>query len=385
MDTSYDLIVIGAGALGTFHAYHALATGATVALLEKDSRAQGATVRNFGQVVPSGMDSRWQQFGRESVKIYQTLQQQTDISVRAEGTIYIAANEEELQLLEELAAINRAQAYTSVLYTPAQCLEKYPGLNPAYVRGGLFFPDELTVEPRRMVHAVQQYLQAQGLEIYYNTPVIHCTEYGGRVHLETAQGTKFTAAKVIVCNGSDFKVLYPERFANSGIVVTKLHMLQTRPQPAGYRLPGSVLTGWTIRRYEAFHECPSYQAIKAKEDPQSPQRTWGVHILFKQAMDGSVILGDSHEYADAPAIDELGFDLREDINDFMIQEAKKIITLPDYTLQHRWAGVYSQCKDRDIFQHDVSENIHIVTAIGGKGMTGSAGFAKQHIEFLLNK
>jgi len=27
-------------------------------------------------------------------------------------------------------------------------------------------------------------------------------------------------------------------------------------------------------------------------------RQWSTHILFKQALDGSLIIGDTHEYAD---------------------------------------------------------------------------------------
>ncbi|MCH5719367.1 hypothetical protein MKP07_25705 [Niabella hibiscisoli] len=69
----------------------------------------------------------------------------------------------------------------------------------------------------------------------------------------------------------------------------------------------------------------------------------------------------------------------------MTDEAKKIFTLPDFNIQNRWLGIYSQCKDQDIFLHSVGSNIHIVTGIGGKGMTGSAGFSKEHISNLFNK
>ena len=63
----FDLIVVGGGVLGAFHAYHALKNGLKVALIEKDKAPQGATVRNFGQVVPSGMNEKWQTYGRNAV------------------------------------------------------------------------------------------------------------------------------------------------------------------------------------------------------------------------------------------------------------------------------------------------------------------------------
>ncbi|HEY1054910.1 MAG TPA: TIGR03364 family FAD-dependent oxidoreductase, partial [Emticicia sp.] len=37
----------------------------------------------------------------------------------------------------------------------------------------------------------------------------------------------------------------------------------------------------------------------------------------------------------------------------------------------------------EIFEHDISPNIHIRTGIGGKGMTTSAGYAESVIAGLL--
>ncbi|SHO62537.1 TIGR03364 family FAD-dependent oxidoreductase [Algoriphagus zhangzhouensis] len=379
----YDLIVVGGGVLGAFHAYHALEAGLKVAILEKDKTPQEATTRNFGQVVPSGMDSKWQTYGRESLKIYKSIQAKFDVTVRNNGSVYLASNPEEQQLIEELFSINQSNGYPSELLSKEACLAKYPGLRSDYVVGGLFFPEEVTVEPKTMIHRLLEYLiREKGLAYFPNHQVISCNNTGNGVWLETAAGHKFKGEKVIICNGRDFKTLYPEIFVESDLEVTKLQMMLTKPQSKSYILPGSILTGLSIRRYEAFHECPSFAEIKSREPKDSLEKKWGVHILFKQATDGSVILGDSHEYADAKDSDNLGYDLNMDIDQFMIDEAKKIIDLPTYEIAHRWFGVYSQCKTKDIFLQTIDENIHVVTGIGGKGMTGSAGFSKEHIEQL---
>ncbi|KVV15527.1 TIGR03364 family FAD-dependent oxidoreductase [Flavobacterium sp. TAB 87] len=385
MKDKYDLIIIGSGVLGTFHAYHALLNGMSVAILEKNGKPEGATVRNFGQVVPSGMDRKWQNFGKESLNIYKNIQSQFDINLRQNGTIYLASNEEEMQLIEELHQINMSNDYMSTLLTKEQCLVKYDGLRADYCKGGLFFPQEVTVEPNTMIHKLHEFMILNlGLDLYTNTSVVNTENNVGEVVAITSTGITYKASKIIICNGSDFKILYPEIYNNSDLIVSKLQMLQTKPQQNNYKLNGSILTGLTIRRYESFEECPSYQSIKAKENPKSFEKKYGVHILFKQAMDGSVILGDSHEYASAKEIDSLGFDLNMDIDNFMIEEAKKIIDLPNYEIQKRWFGMYSQCKNKDIFEYTVDQNIHIITGIGGKGMTGSAGFAKYNIAKIFN-
>lgn len=98
-----DLIVVGAGVLGTFHAYHALRQGRSVVLLEKDAMPAGATVRNFGQIVPSGLGpGRWQNLGIESMNLYKGIQSEYDISVRRGGSVYLASDGAEWTLVREL-------------------------------------------------------------------------------------------------------------------------------------------------------------------------------------------------------------------------------------------------------------------------------------------
>ena len=384
MKPLYDLIVVGSGVLGTFHAFHALKKGLRVAIIEKDKMPISATIQNFGQVVPSGMDTKWQAYGRESLAIYKEIQSQFDISIRQNGSVYLASNEEEIQLIEELSQINLANNYQSHLLTKQECLAKYPGLRSDYVKAGLFFPEEVTAEPRTMIYRLQEFMISEmGLKLITNTSIINCESTLNGVVLSSASNDEFLASKVIICNGNEFKNLYPTIFNESDLEVSKLQMMQTKPQQ-NYKLDGSILTGLSIRRYEAFYECPSFKSIKSKENPDSLEKKWGVHILFKQAADGSVILGDSHHYANAKNIDDLGFDLNMDIDNFMIEEAKKIIDLPNYEIQNRWYGMYSQCKTKDIFEHTIDDNIHIITGIGGKGMTGSAGFSKENITKIFN-
>jgi len=383
-DTKFDLIVVGGGVLGTFHAYHALNQNLNVALVEKNSQPVDATVRNFGQVVPSGMNSKWQRLGRESLEIYKSIQQQFDISVREEGSIYLASNQEEEGLLEELSQINRDNEYESQLLTQADCLQRLPGLRSDYCTMGLYFPQEINVHPTIMIHRLHQYMvESMGLSFFNNTTITEIQETGRQVRLISNGQVRLLADQVIICSGSDFRTLYADLFRDSDLELVKLQMMATVPQK-DYRLPGSILTGLSIRRYESFQECPSYQRVKSGEDPNSLEKKYSVHILFKQSPDGSVIIGDSHLYASVANIDQLGFELDMNIDRFIVQEAKKIIDLPEYRIQRRWAGFYCQCKTTDIFHHPVSEKVLIVTGIGGKGMTGSAGYAKENINKILN-
>lgn len=365
--------------MGTFHAYHALDKGLTVALFERNPKPAGATVRNFGQIVPSGMNSKWQAYGRKSLRIYKALQAKFDIGVRQEGSIYIASDEEEHQLIRELHQINRQNDYPSELLDPEACLARYPALRADYCRGGLFFPEELSVNPRTMIGRVQEYLEQNPLFTHFpNTLVRNVDREGTRCAVLDNRGEKYTAAKVIVCSGNDLGLLYPELVRESELQAVKLQMMRLKLQQE-VRIPGNVLTGLTIRRYESFRECPSYASVKAGEGGDSFWKDWGIHLLFKQEADGSIILGDSHEYWDLGAGTTSNFDIRNDINQFFLTEAAKIFELDNWEVDTQWIGIYTQPKSKDLYQKTIGNNIHLVTGIGGKGMTAGPGLALHNI------
>ena len=380
MKSQYDLIVVGAGVLGTFHAIHAAKSGKTVLLTEKDQYPVNATVRNFGQAVPSGMSSDWLTYARRSTELYNEIQREFDISVRNNGTVYLSSDPDELQLIHELKERMDTMDYEAQLLSPDDCLTKWPSLSKNYCNGGLFFPQEVSVEPEKLIYRLLEYAVKKYPNLTYkpSTAVTDCTTMGDHVEITTASKQKITSEKAIICSGGEFKLLFADLFKESGIVVSKLQMMRTVPMPE-VQLEGNILTGLSIRRYESFEECPSFSKI-ATPDHYSELKKWGIHILFKKATDGSIIIGDSHEYADVNHTDDLGFDINNHINELMVDEAQKIVKFDVSRIASTWAGFYPQHNSKHIVEYDIDDRIHIRTAIGGKGMTSSAGYAEASIK-----
>ena len=59
-----------------------------------------------------------------------------------------------------------------------------------------------------------------------------------------------------------------------------------------------------------------------------------------------------------------------------------MIRLPEDPVAERWHGIYPLHKERAVFSANVGERIHIVTGIGGKGMTTGPALAREGIEAL---
>lgn len=384
MNKKYDIIIVGGGVIGTFHAYHALTQGLSVLQLEKDNFPVGSTVRNFGQVVPSGMEGKWFEYGLDSTSIYKHIQSQCDISVRQNGSLYIASDENELTLINELKQHYDGIGYQCDYLDSRELITKHPNLKSNYAKGAIYFPSEISVEPDKMILSVQRYLISsfEKYQIQYNVPVIGLDVGKSGVEIRTSGGENYYGEKLVICNGYEYKLLMPEYFSKSGIVISKLQMLRTMPYK-NVALQGNILTGLTTRRYESFeHNCASFKTIKTPAHYVELQK-YGIHILFKQAIDGSFIIGDSHEYAGVNEFDELGFKNNHYINQLMLAEASRIVDFDVNAIQETWCGFYPQHPAKHIVCEDIDNSVYVRTAIGGKGMTASAGYARESLKQIL--
>src|SRR5262245_36537460 len=149
MQPDWDLIVVGAGVLGSFHAYFAGLRCWRVLLLERGDWPGEASVRNFGTLMAGAMaPGDWHRRGTESVALYCELAARVPFEFRAGGSLYPATTPGEAAVLEEFARLGPARGYRCELLDPARAAALCPPLNLDHVRLALFFPDDARVEPR---------------------------------------------------------------------------------------------------------------------------------------------------------------------------------------------------------------------------------------------
>jgi D-hydroxyproline dehydrogenase subunit beta len=384
---AYDIIVVGAGVVGTFHAYFAALSGARVLLVERDPAPNEATVRNFGMVATGTIATpgKWDKYARATSEIYRHLEAEIDedLTLRKQGCLYLVETEPEDRVIREFADLSPRIGKQAYYLDREDVLKEYPFAQPDYVRSGLLLPDDMSVDPRKFIHILQRHFTKTGLFDYRpHTCIVKVTSTTSHCALTDAQGNNWQAEKVIICCGTEYRILFPDLFRESPLKISKLQMLLSRPQPH-LRLPHSILSGLTLRRYPAFSLCPSYQQLM--DSPfEEVFRKWGIHLLFKQADDGSVIIGDSHEYFPLSENGSVSFDVLEEINEAILDYGKRMIRLDDWRIQKTWNGYYLSHPTKEIFKEQIDARIHVATGISGKGMSTAAGFSQRNVELIVD-
>lgn len=359
---TFDLAVVGGGILGLAHALAASRAGKRVAVIERDARANGASIRNFGFITVSGQErgDSWT-LARRTRDVWAEVAPAAGIPVEHRGLMLTARSAEAIAVIE--AFLKTEMGEGCHLMTPQAFRKDAHGMGAADLQGALFSPHELRVESRTAIPALAAWLEeTQGVTFFRETVVFSATP----PRLHTSRGV-IEAGAVVVCPGDDFVTLYPERIAGYGLGRCRLSMLKLADP--GFRLPAALMSDLSLARYRGYAALPEARALDAKLRAEQPVHfDNGVHLIVVQGADGSLVVGDSHHYDHLPG-------------PFAPAEAERAI-LDEYarSLRHeappileRWTGVYAVAGDRTYLIDTPEENVRLVMVTSGTG--ASTGFA----------
>jgi hypothetical protein len=172
------------------------------------------------------------------------------------------------------------------------------------------------------------------------------------------------------------RLLFPVELAAANVRRCQLQMMRTTPQSADFDLGAIMVSDLTLCHYPAFQNCPSTARLQARLEAELPQhKQWGVHVIAAQHPDGTLVLGDTHEYAD-----DFAPEIWSSIDELVLQSLREFVRVPDLRIAARWHGVYlkSTVGQTQVVIHP-RERVSMVTAMGGLGMTLSWGLAEQTI------
>ncbi|BBH16488.1 oxidase [Nocardioides baekrokdamisoli] len=364
-----DLIIVGAGIVGLAHAYEAHRRGMKVMVLERDERAVGASVRNFGHVCTTGQSGQGLEYAREARERWLGLSDPAGFAVVQQGTVVVARTSDELAVLEEFADVRGRDEATPL--SLAQVEQRIGWLPPGTV-GGAHLPLDLRVDPRAAVPALAAWLQSQGVEIRFG---VNAGQIADGTVL-TSVGT-FEAPLIIHCVGHDVDRLFPTIAEKYQIRRCRLQMFEVAP-PVAEPIGPAVLTGTSLLRYGGFTGMPSAEQVRAAFTNDQPELLEiGLNLMLTQRPDGSVVLGDSHHYERTnPPFDD------ESVASILLREGERLFGRP-ITVRKRWRGVYASSNLTDFLVEPVDARTHVVSVTSGIGMTTALGLAPAALDRIL--
>src|SRR5208283_1151035 len=97
-----DIAVVGGGILGSAHAYLFARRGKRVVLFERNRRAAGASVRNFGMIWPIGQPAgEMHKLALRSREIWLEILAAAKLNYRPTGSLHVAHHPDEAEVLRE--------------------------------------------------------------------------------------------------------------------------------------------------------------------------------------------------------------------------------------------------------------------------------------------
>ncbi|QEC67119.1 TIGR03364 family FAD-dependent oxidoreductase [Panacibacter ginsenosidivorans] len=365
-----NAIVIGAGIVGLAMARSLAENGFAVTVFERNEKAVGASVRNFGMVWPIGQPvGKLYERALRSKAIWKKVCTEAGLWHNEVGSLHLAYNDLEWKVLQEIAEAEKAHRPIAAI-TANQALQKSEAVNPFELKGALWNEDEMIVESRVAIEKLPAYItEKYGIVFYFNTAI-------NEINYPSVKSGKQTwqADLIYVCSGPDLETLYPEVFAANYFTKSKLQMMRLIMQPGGWRIGPSLCGGLSLIHYKGFQSAASLPALKEYYETTMPDYIkWGIHVMVSQNAEGELTIGDSHEYG-------LVFDPFDKvfINKLIIDYMQKFAVFKDWSIIQSWHGIYPKRTNGEVeFIHSPENGVTIVNGLGGNGMTLSFGLAEE--------
>lgn len=344
MAERFDVVIVGAGIVGTACALELAENGLSVCVLEADEVGSGATAAGMGHIVV--MDDSPAQFTltRYSQILWSSLARDLgpDTEYTQSGTIWVAADDEEMITVHDKhAAYSAASVPTEILDRHA-LYEAEPNLRPG-LAGGLLVPEDGVVYPPRCAALLLGRAVAKGAKLRRAT-VTDLVPGGVRL----ADGSDVQGDAALLANGSRALDLAPDL----PISPKKGHLAITDRYP-GFVRHQLVELGYVKKAHTAMGDSVSFNV--------QPRIT------------GQVLIGSSRQ----PGVAARGIDA--EILAAMLRSSLDYLPgIAHLSCIRVWTGVRAATPDGLplIGPHPTLPGVWLVTGHEGLGITTSLATAK---------
>ena len=190
---AYRSVVVGAGIVGLFTAYHlAREGGGPVLVVDRGFLSSGSSGRNGG-----GVRQQWETRGtvrlaREAVRAYRRFGRDFGFNIwfRQTGYLFLAENEAELARLKNVHALVASEGLPSQVLDADGVARLVDGVAPGAAVGGTYLRSDGTLYPFPAVWGVYEAARSLGVEVALGVEALGTEVRDGRVAgLRTSKGT----------------------------------------------------------------------------------------------------------------------------------------------------------------------------------------------------
>lgn len=200
---SYDLIIVGAGIIGTACADYASEQGLRVAIIESGPIGGGATAAAMGHLVAMDDDPAELALANYSLALWEDFTRIAQIEYSRCGTLWVASSEVEYAHIPQKITRLAAVGVQAELIDSKQLYRLEPALAPG-LHGGMRVPREAVVYPPAMASHLLERAHARGA-VLYRQRVTAMSHQG--VQLDDRTGL---AGAVLVATGCALPQLLPQ-------------------------------------------------------------------------------------------------------------------------------------------------------------------------------
>ncbi len=372
---SFDLAIVGAGIVGLAHALAAARRGKRVCVIERDTKAVGASVRNFGFVTVTGQQAGegWRRATRAR-EIWAEVATAARIPIEHRGLIVVARRPEAMDVLEAFRRSDMGAGCALMVADEARA--RFPVLDAVALEGAMWSPHELRVESRTAMPRLGDWLRdAFGVTFLWETAVLDVAP-----PVITTSAGRIAADACIVCPGDDRRTLFADRLAAYSLETCTLQMLRLAPQPELWRLPAAVMSDLSLVRYRGYADLPEAAALRARLMAEQPEAlAHGVHLIVVQSADGSLVVGDSHHGgATVEPFAAAG------VEAIILDELAASLAPPEGCVVERWIGTYPTAADgRLVLVDRPSDAVRVVVVTSGTGASTAFALAEEVVADLI--
>ncbi|MFC1915616.1 NAD(P)/FAD-dependent oxidoreductase [Chloroflexota bacterium] len=227
-----DVIIIGAGVVGTSIAYHLAKLGCReVVVLEKDYIGSGSTEKCAGGIRQQFSTEINIKLAIESVKFFERFEEETGYPAdfRQHGYMMLATAEEELETFRQNATLQRQLGVEVYIISPQEVKEIIPGLTVDDVLGATFCPTDGYADSYSTVQGFASAARRLGVKVCEETQVTGIEVGGDRVKGVLTTRDKFEAPVVVNAAGPYARIVGSMAGLKLPISPSRRHVFITEP------------------------------------------------------------------------------------------------------------------------------------------------------------